>query len=241
MQNENEKRVMGAAKEITTVSDGINEFVQKYRKPIFVSAGVVLLALLAFIAALSIMDILNGKAISVVEELNGRYETLHPSITEEYSAVDVEALLADLEAFARKNSGAAAIMKPGYAGGKAWSIIGSIHSDRKEWPEAETAWASAAKAAKKTYLAPLAFFNAGVAAEEQGKTEEAIEYYSSSLADAADFPGAARAQFAVGRLREALGDNAAAIEAYRAVISGWPYDMVWPSLAHSRIIALEVE
>jgi tetratricopeptide (TPR) repeat protein len=236
MQNEQEKRAVGAA-----IGDGINEFIQKYRKPIFVSAGAVLLILIAFIAALSIMDILNGKAIRVVEEFGARYETLHPSITEEYSAVDVEELLGELEAFARKNSGAAAVLKPGYAGGKAWSIIGSIHSDLKDWPAAETAWASAAKAAKKTYLTPLAFFNAGVAAEEQGKTEAAIEYYSSSLADAADFPSASRAQFAIGRLRESLGDNEAAIEAYRAVISGWPYDMVWPNLAQSRIIALEVE
>jgi len=241
MQNENEKRDMGTARGTTAVSDAINEFIQQHRKPIFISAGAVLLFLVVFVATLSIMDILNGRAIRIVEEFGVRYETLQPSITEEYSAVDVEQLLAELEVFARKNSGAAAVMNPGYVGGKAWSIIGAIHSDRKNWPAAEAAWALAAKAAKKTYLAPLAFFNAGVAAEEQGNTEAAIEYYSSSLAGAADFPGASRAQFAIGRLRESLGDNDAAIEAYRAVISGWPYDMVWPSLAQSRIIALEVE
>jgi len=224
MQNEQEKRAMGDA-------SGINEFIQRYRKPIFASAGVILLALIGFIAVLSIMDIMNGKAISAVEEFGDRYENLKPSITEDYSAVDVEELLAEVEAFARGHSG--------YAGGKSWSIVGNIHSDLKDWPASETAWASAAKAAKKTYLAPIAFFNAGAAAEEQGKTEEAIEYYTSSLAFAADFPGASRAQFAIGRLRESLGDNDAAIEAYRAVISGWPNDQVWPSLAHSRIIALE--
>ena len=228
MQNENEKRAVGAA-----VSDGINEFIQKHRKPIFISAGTILLSLIAFIAAISIMDVLRGRAISVVEEFDSRYEALLPSITEEYSAVDVEALLADIEAFARRNSG--------YAGGKAWWIMGSIYSEKKDWPAAETAWASAANAAKKTYLVPLAWFNAAVAAEEQGKTEEAIGYYTSCLAIAADFSGAPRAQFAIGRLRESQGDTAAAIEAYRAVISGWSYDSVWPSLARSRIIALEVE
>jgi tetratricopeptide (TPR) repeat protein len=117
--------------------------------------------------------------------------------------------------------------------------MGSIHSDKKDWPETEAAWAAAAKAAKKTYLVPLALFNAGAAAEEQGKTEEAIGYYTSALN--ADFSDAPRAQFAIGRLQESQGDNTAAIESYRAVVSGWPYDQVWPSLAHSRIIALELE
>jgi tetratricopeptide (TPR) repeat protein len=146
----------------------------------------------------------------------------------------MEELLAELESFAKKTFF-------GYAGGKAYSIIGAIHSERKDWPAAETAWAAAAQAAKKTYLAPLAYFNAGAAAEEQGKTEEAIGYYASSLEFTEDFPGAPHAQFSIGRLRESQGDNAAAIEAYQAVISGWTYDMVWASLAHSRIIALELK
>ena len=228
MQNENEKRAMG-----TAVSDGINEFIQRHRKPIFISAGAILLSLIVFIAAISIMDMLRGQAISVVEEFGSRYEALLPSITEEYSAVDVEQLLAEIEAFARRNSG--------YAGGKAWSIMGSIYREKEDWPAAEAAWTSAASAAKKTYLVPIAFFNAAAAAEERGKTEEAIGYYSSCLAAAADFSGAPRAQFAIGRLRESLGDTGAAIEAYRAVISDWPYDSVWSSLAHSRIIALEAD
>jgi tetratricopeptide (TPR) repeat protein len=232
MQNANEK---------TGMSDGINEFIQKHRKPIFVSAALALLLLIAFIAVLSFIGMLRGKAISASEEFNERYEALRPSITENSSAEtsssaddaekDVKELLAELEVFAKKNSG--------YAGGRAWSIIGSIYSDKKEWAQAEAAWASAAKAAKQTYMVPLAWFNAGAAAEEQGKTEAAIEYYDNSLALAVDFPEAPRAQFAIGRLREALNQNEAAIEAYRAVISGWPYDRVWSSFAHSRIIALE--
>jgi tetratricopeptide (TPR) repeat protein len=223
MQNENVRPV--------TVSEGINEFVQKHRKPIFVVAGLMVLSVLGFIAVLSITDLVRGKAISAVEALADRYVTLSPSITEDYSAVDVEELLADLESFAKKNSG--------YAGGRAWTIIASIHGEKGEWAAAETAWASAAKKAKGTYLVPLAYFNAGAAAEEQGKTETAIEYYTLSLAT--DFPGAARAQFAIGRLQEALNDTTAAIDAYRAVISGWPHEGVWISLAHSRILALEIQ
>jgi tetratricopeptide (TPR) repeat protein len=234
MQSEKEKNAVNAP-----LSDGINEFVQKHRTPIFVSVGVILASLIAFIAALSVMDIVRARAVSAVEEFNSRYETLLPSITEEYSEVDVEQLLAELEAFAHRKSGRITGIATGYAAGKAWSIIANIHGQKKNWPAAEAAWALAAKTAKKTYLAPLASFNAGAAAEEQGKTNEAIEYYSSSLAAMADFPAAPRAQFAIGRLQESLGNTEEAIEAYRTVISGWSYDQIWPNLARSRIIALE--
>jgi len=241
MQNKNEKSAGngapgGALSGVTgdaAIGDGINEFVQKHRKPLFVSAGAILLILVLCIAALSVMDMLRARAISAVEEFGSRYETLRPSIIEESSTDDAVKLIAEIEAFAKKKS------TIGYAGGKAWSLIGSIYSDKKDWAAAEAAWASAAQAGKKTYLAPLAFFNAGAAAEEQGKTEKAIEYYTNSLASSADFSGAPRAQFAIGRLRESLHETEAALEAYRAVISGWSYDQVWTNLAHSRIIALE--
>ena len=241
MQNKNEKPARGAAFGSVTdqaaVGDGINEFIQRHRKQLFVSAGVILLVLVLCIVALSVMDMLRVRAISAVEEFGSRYETLSPSITEEYSANDAAELIAEIEAFAKKKS----TLTSGYAGGKAWLIIGNIHSDKKDWAAAEEAWVHAAEAGKKTYLAAPAFFNAGAAAEEQGKTEKAIEYYTSSLASSADFSAAPRAQFAIGRLRETLHENQAAIEAYRAVISGWTYDKVWTNLAHSRIIALEAE
>jgi len=228
MQSEKEKDAVSAP-----LGEGINEFVQKHRRPIFAAAGLIFLSLIAFIVVLSVMDAVRARAVSAVEELGGRYEALLPSVTEEYAEADAEELLADLEAFARGRSG--------YAAGKAWLMIANIHGQKKDWPAAETAWASAAKAAKKTYLAPIAFFNAGAAAEEQGRAREAIDYYTSSLVGAADFPGAPRAQFAIGRLQESLGNAEEAIEAYRTVISGWSYDQVWPSLAQSRIIALEAE
>jgi len=59
------------------------------------------------------------------------------------------------------------------------------------------------------------------------------------------FSSAPRAQFSVGRLHETLNENEKAVEAYRAVISSWPYDQIhdqiWTNLARSRIIALEAK
>jgi tetratricopeptide (TPR) repeat protein len=227
--NEKEKSGKGSSGKGNSI-DGINEFVQKNRKPIFTSLIVILLALVAFVLSVSILDALRNKAIARVDELNRRYEALRFDITVPEKEEDVQALLADLTAFAEKTSG--------FPGGRAWSIIAGINADRKEWAEAEKAWTSAGTASVKTYLAPVSFFNAAAAAEEQGNTEAAIELYTKSVAQSSGFPAAARAQFSVGRLREAQNDTAAALEAYQAVVTGWPNDGVWTNLAHSRIIIL---
>ena len=216
-----------------TVSEKINEFIQKRRKPLFISVAAVLLILVICIAGISLMDVFRERAITEVEGLNTRYGTLS-SITDTGDSERAQ-LLEDLEVFAQKNSG---VIFPSYAGGRAWAIIGTIYGEQEQWAQAETAWTNAAQVARKTYLAPIAFFNAGAAAEEQGRTEAAIAHYANSISP--DFPASPRAQFAIGRLRESLHDRSAAMEAYRAVISGWPQDSAWVNLAHSRIIALEM-
>ncbi|MDR1859238.1 MAG: soluble NSF attachment family protein [Treponema sp.] len=224
MQNQNEK---------TRIGESINNFIQKNRRPIFVLMGTVFLLLITSIATLSLMDMYRSKAIGAVEDFSSRYDSLRYSINEESSSTDVEQLIAELKPFAEKNSG--------YAGGKAWLIIGSIHSERSEWAEAEAAWIKAAEKSAKNHIAPTAWFNAGVAAEQQEKTEQAIDHYTRSLSSPAGFSSAPRAQFSIGRLRETMDDRENAITAYRAVISGWPFDRVWTNLAHSRIIALEIQ
>jgi tetratricopeptide (TPR) repeat protein len=214
-----------------SVYDHINNFVQKNRKAIFIFLGSVLLFLVLFAAAAGIIGSLRTKAINEVEEFNRRYEALRFNINDSSKETEVADLLKDLTGFAEKHSG--------YAGSRAWSMIAGIHADKKEWQEAEKAYTGAAKAGAKTYLAPVAYFNAAAAAEEQGNIDGAIEFYTQCAAFSDIFPAAARAQFAIGRLKEAQNDKAAAVEAYQRVISGWPADGVWTNLARSRIILLE--
>jgi len=230
MQNPNEKPAAGNE---PNASEKINEFIQKNRAPIFITAASLLAILVAVIVTLSFMEVFRVKAVAAAEDLSARYEKMLPSVTEEYMADDVASFIEELSAFAKKNSG--------YAGARAGLLIGGIYSEKKEWAEAEAAFAAAAKTAGKTYLAPVAWFNAAAAAEEQGRHTEAIEYYTSCLAAQAVFPSAPRAQFSVGRLHETLNENDKAVEAYRAVISGWPYDQIWTNLARSRIIAIQVK
>ncbi|GHT56475.1 hypothetical protein FACS1894109_05530 [Spirochaetia bacterium] len=212
--------------------ESINNFIQKNRKGILVCFGVIVVLLAGFIGGLAIRDAVRNKAISRAEDFNTRYEELRWDISEGTKVEETTALLAELTVFAEKNSG--------YAGGRAWAIIAGIRGDKKEWAEAELAWSSAAKAASKTYLAPVALFNAAAAAEEQGNTEDAIRLYTECLVRADIFPAAARAQFSIGRLRESQSDSAAALEAYRTLVSKWPNDSIWTNLAQNRIIALQL-
>jgi tetratricopeptide (TPR) repeat protein len=110
--------------------------------------------------------------------------------------------------------------------------------DQKNWVAAEEKWLKAAEAAPKSYLAPIAVYNAAVAAEEQGNVESAIAFYSRAAGFGDSFPAAARAQFSVGRLEESRNNKDSAVEAYRNLLAKWPNEPVWPNLAQNRLLVL---
>jgi tetratricopeptide (TPR) repeat protein len=212
-------------RESQNIGDKISDFVQKNRKGIFVSFAVLIILFLGFVAFLFISDSQNKKAIAEFEEINRNLSELSIEETDE--------LLEKMSVFAGKNKV--------FAGSRAWSVIGQIYIDREEWELAEEAWLNAAKAAPKTYLGPIALFQAAAVSEEQGKYEQAIDLYNQSITSKFDFPFAARAQFSIGRLYEHIGDFPSAVEAYRAVLINWSEIPVWQHLARSRIIAIEIE
>jgi len=231
MQTKNEKE---------NITDKINDFVQRNRKVILITTCIVVFIFIGLIAYLVISDSLNKKAIAQVELLNEEFEKLRLDIGDDFYAADVNALLAKLENFTGN--------KKGFAGSKAWSIIAHIHSSRKDWRKAEESWVKAASTGDKTYLGPIALFNAAVAAEEQNKLQQAIDYFQQSISHRFEFPDAPRAQFNIGRLYEQLGDTSKALEAYRFVLINWQWDrsdsinqniLIWQNLARRQIIEIE--
>jgi len=212
--------------------DRVNDFIQRNRKVIFSVTGIILITFIGLVIFLSVKENMDVKAAEKLEDLNRRYNEISFQIGEEDSNADVSSLLAELVEFAEKTKG--------LSGSKAWSLAAAIHSGREEWHEAEDAFLKAAKTGDRTYLGPVSLFNAAAAAEEQGKLDQAISLLQECLAHKMEFPAAPRAQFSIGRLNEQLGKNTDAIEAYRAVLINWPDMPVWPQLARSRIIAIEI-
>lgn len=212
--------------------DIVNDFIQRNRKVIFSITGAIVLLFAGSLVFIAVRENMNRKAIEQLEELNTRFDELRFLMTDDYYKDDIDDLLADLETFAKKNSG--------FPGSKGWSIIGNIYSLKEDWSMAEHAFLEAARVGNRTYLAPLSLFNAAAAAEEQGNYELAISLLQQSIAHRFEFPAAARAQFSIGRLNEQLGNNSGAIEAYREVLINYQDMPVWQQLARSRIISLEI-
>jgi predicted negative regulator of RcsB-dependent stress response len=220
-EEKNEKR---------SFSDILADFIRNNRRQLLISVVVILVTVIGFIAGYAVRSSLREKANSVAEDFAERYEVLVIDINEPGKAEDTRALLEEIEGFAKKTSG--------HAGARSYSLAASIYAEQKNWALAEGAWRNSAKKAGKSYLAPVSLFNAAVAAEEQGNLDQAIELYAESAAHVSDFPSAARAQFEIGRLREAQGDTQAALEAYKLIPEKWANESSWINLAQSRIIVL---
>jgi len=227
MQNDNKPK-----SENTNLGDSINEFIQKNRKAIFTAVGIIIILFLGAIIYVSVKSSLEKNASVTLEELTMKFEDQKANINNEENIDDINALLAELETFAGKIGG--------FTGGKAWSLAADIYAIRKDWVKAEDAYVKAAGKGKNIYLGPIAFFNAAAAAEEQGKLEQALDYLQQSVSLKVEFPSAPRAQFAIGRLNEALERFSDATDAYREILIKWPEMAEWQNLARSRIIAIEV-
>jgi len=224
--------------EAVTIGEQVADFIQKNRKILFIGLIAIVVVLAGFITVVTVREKLQERALSQVEEYGRYYEAIRMDPDGDYSddpyivsrMGEIAVLLVNIEGFAATNSG--------FAAARAYNLAANIHWDQGNRDEAERAWLDAAKAAGKTYLAPVSYYNAAVVAEERGDIETAIAHYQRALEHGKVFPSAVRAQFSIGRLEESRNRKDAALEAYRNVLNNWPNDPLWPNLAQSRILAL---
>jgi tetratricopeptide (TPR) repeat protein len=222
-------------KDELTLSEKIGEFIQRNRTRLFVGLCAVVLVIAGFIIVSVVREKTLSNALSRLDALTHRYDDLRPSIlNEEEMSVsqlsELALLITDISEFQNRNSG--------FAAARAYSLNANIYMDQKKWELAEEMWLKAVEAAPKTYLAPIAIYNAAVSAEEQNNIDTAIAYYTRAAGFGDSFPSAARAQFSVGRLEESRNNKDSAIAAYRNLLANWPNDQVWPNLAQNRLLVL---
>jgi tetratricopeptide (TPR) repeat protein len=222
-------------KDEITLNQKLYDFLQKNRRMLLIFFVALIVILAGLIITVNVRDKIREDALTTVDGFNRRYAELMNYINSTNPAdiakqVEISILLFELAEFQNRASG--------FAAARAYWISADILMTQENWAEAEQAWASAARAAGRSYLAPLAFFNAAVAAEEQGKYEEAIEYYNRAVGFENIFPSAPRAQFAIGRIEEMRYNREGALAAYRNLLARWPNDPVWSNLSQSRIIFL---
>ena len=227
---------MAVKTENLSIGEKINDFIQKNRKLLLILLAAIIGTVIILVAVFSVRDMLVSKAFTRVDDFERRLDELMADYSEEFSdpafSDDIFLLLDELAQFEKSNSG--------FAAARAYSISAAIYEAQSDWANAENAWTSAAASAAKTYFAPVAYFNAAAAAEEQGNNQRAIELYEKVLEFGIQFPAAPRAQFSIGRLYESMGDVVGAIIAYQSLVSQYPQDQIWVNLAHSRILALSI-
>jgi tetratricopeptide (TPR) repeat protein len=212
--------------------DKLAAVVQKNQKTIWALLIALVVVAVGCTAFFVIRGVMNKNQTKALEDLITRYEEHKAEAAPNIQSANIDTLVTELNDFAAQ-------APAGYIGAKAWSVLGTIYSDQKKWPDAETAFRESARKGPKVFLAPVSLYNAGIAAEEQEKPADAISRYEECLGYD-DFPQAGRAQFAIGRLNETLNEKDKALEAYRKVADTHSADAAWANLAQSRIIALEL-
>ncbi len=110
---------------------------------------------------------------------------------------------------------------------------------QEKYEVAANYWKDAAAKAKKSYLAPIAYFNLATCYENLGNVDAAMENYKLA-ADNNDFVMRTHAMFSYGRILEAKADYAKAAAAYTELNDNFPSDS-WAKLAKSRLISLKNE
>jgi len=213
-----------------TFSENLVSFIQRFRKSIVIFAAAVLGLITIAAVAVSIIDGNRIKNIEKVENYVVRYDEARGISDEGKKTAAMTALVDELSVFASASNG--------YASARAYMALASIHADMKDWSEAETAWVAAAAELPKSYLAPVALYNAASAAEEKGDADKAIVLYNRCINEfGKSFPLAPRAYLALGRIHEEKNDPVSAADAYMKIVELWPNDN-WTKLANSRILSL---
>lgn len=215
-----------------TFAQKISDFIIRNRKAFFI----VIASILVILAGVGIYEVASSasanKSARAMEIARAKIATWN-SETDETKKTELEtALVAELDAIAKK-------WPRSFAAQQALYTKAGLYLVKKDWENAEKSSLAAFETRKKSYLAPFALENAAVAAEEQGKTDDALARYKEIVASyKVDNPNLAHAMFSIGRLEESRSGWKAAIESYENLIAADP-SSDWALLAKNRVIFIK--
>ncbi len=203
-------------------------FIEK-RKVGFIVCLIVVICLLAgYVIFASVANSNKVKGLQAIDEIT-------------FEMTDKSSGLSDSEIEARLNTAfekaSAYTKKGGIVGARANMLCADITYQQKKYAESADYWKAAAEKSKKSYLAPLCYFNLASCYEETGNKDDAATYYKMA-ADDKSFVVRAHALFSYGRVLESKGNYADAAAAYTELTDNFSDD-AWANLAKSRMIALK--
>lgn len=212
-----------------TAGEKITAFLEKNRKLVISVFIVVVVFLVAFVIADTVVNKTKVNNLAKLDEIT--------------YVLTKDALSADDAELTAKKSSAMESLKPllgkgGIVGARANYLAGEIEVLNGNYADALKYYETAASKAKKNYLGSMMVYNAAYCYEMIGDMDKAVENYKTASADE-DFALRAHAQFSVGRIYESMGKNDEAVAAYEELVNRTP-NLEWAKVAKSRILALEV-
>lgn len=213
-----------------TSSVKLNAFIEKNKKVLLTVLVVIVCAVVALVAVSAVSSNGSEKALSAIDEIS--YTLTHESSALEASELDARRAdaLGKLAAYTSKG---------GIAGARANMLCAEIVYQQEKYEDSINYWKATANKSKKSYLAPIAYYNIATCYEELNKLDDAAANYKLA-ADSKDFTLKGHAKFNYGRVLEAQGKYADAVTAYTELNDELPDD-TWAKLAKTRIITLKVE
>ena len=213
-----------------TAGEKLSGYVMRHRIPLIIMTAAIVIAIVVYGVVVAVSSKMTEKGIAAIDTI----EYTFTKDSSELSDTDIETRRADamtkLTPYLKKN---------GITGVRANMLAADIAYERKNFADAKKYWETAAAKAKKSYTAPLAYYNEAVCCEETNALADAAALYGKA-ADFADFMLSSHARFSQGRVYEAQNDYKKAAEAYNKLNDKSPDD-TWAHLAKSRLIALKAE
>lgn len=218
-----EEKETGTAK----LLDRISGFFYEKRKIVLICAIVLLVALVALGVGLTTADRREDARQVEASALQDETKKLFEG---EYTPEQYASLVERLEDLAKRGG-------KNYSGLKASYVLGLAYQGAKGWANAYDAFMKVA-GASKSYLAPLALYNAAVAKEEGGDADEALKLYERVPADFGyDTAAAPRALFNSARLHLGKGEVDLAKSTYQQIIDKYP-ESEYTALSKNKLLSL---
>ena len=213
-----------------TASKKLAGFIEKNKKAFIAILIVLVCCLIGYIIFASVAKSNKSKNLQALDEIS--YElTIKSSDLED---AEIEARIATA-----LEKAAPLTKKGGVVGARANMFCAELAFKQEKYEDAANYWKDAAAKAKKSYLAPISYFNLATCYENLGNVDAALENYKLA-ADNNDFVMRTHAMFSYGRILEAKADYAKAAAAYTELNDNFPSDS-WAKLAKSRLISLKNE
>lgn len=221
---------MAEKTEKKTNSEKLNGFLSNNRK-------LLLIVLILAIAGLIGYVIYDSVANKQAEKNIAKLDAISTELTTSTSGLDEVALKAKIDE--TLNALAEYTKKSGVSGVRANMLAAELNYSKKDYNAAIENWKAAIAKGKRSYTAPIASYQIGVCYEQINDLTNAAQAYKEA-AETKNFPLASHALFSYGRVLEAKGEYAGAVEAYQVLCDSFAKDE-WASLAKSRILVLQTK